>query len=236
MADSPDASPDALHDTTWIVVDPVTHTDTIEVVVAFADGAVSGFSGCNRFRGEYTFDGAALSFGALAGTMMACSDEAMALERDVLSRLAAVRRAMVGGDALAMLGEDGAVLLRLRPSSGDDVLGSWVVTGIHYPAREAIISARGELTLTIEQGRIAGHGGCNTFGGPIAITGDTVRVGPLMSTRKFCGDEDADGGPSVMEQEAALLAALEHADRFLLEGSRLTFVRPDGGISVSLTR
>jgi heat shock protein HslJ len=70
----------------------------------------------------------------------------------------------------------------------------------------------------------------------LVTTADGITIGPLMSTRKFCDDPDAAGGPTVMEQEAALIAALEHATGHRIEGSRLTLLRPDGGISVTLHR
>jgi heat shock protein HslJ len=52
----------------------------------------------------------------------------------------------------------------------------------------------------------------------------------------FCDDDDAGSGPTVMEQETALLQALEATAGHRMEGSRLTLTRADGGISVSLHR
>jgi heat shock protein HslJ len=54
-----------------------------------------------------------------------------------------------------------------------------------------------------------------------------------MGTRKFCeGGEN----PTIMEQEAALLQAIERTVALRVEGDRLTMERADGGISVSLRR
>ena len=227
---------DALHDTTWVLDGPIAVPDGVEVVIAFADGTVTGISGCNRFRGTYRHEGQALEFGPLAGTMMMCSPEAMEVERDVLARLAEATRALHDATMLTLLGADDAILLQFSAQSAADLEGTWVVDGIHHPAREAILSTRGELTVQIDDGRISGNGGCNTFHGAVVTTADGITIGPLMSTRKFCDDPDAAGGPTVMEQEAALFAALEHATGHRIEGSRLTLLRPDGGISVTLHR
>jgi heat shock protein HslJ len=227
---------DALHDTTWILEGPIAVPDGVEVVIAFADGNVSGTSGCNRFRGTYRYEGQALELGPLAGTMMMCSPEAMAVERDVLARLADATRALHDTSMLTLLGADDAILLQFTAQTSAGLVGAWVVNGIHHPAREAILSTRGELTVEIADGRISGNGGCNTFHGSLVVADDGITIGPLMSTRKFCDDPDAGGGPTVMEQEAALFAALEHATGHRLEGSRLTLLRPDGGISVTLHR
>jgi heat shock protein HslJ len=40
-------------------------------------GGVHGSTGCNRFSGEVTIEGAALTFGPLATTRMACLDPAL---------------------------------------------------------------------------------------------------------------------------------------------------------------
>ncbi|MFZ4717903.1 MAG: META domain-containing protein [Ilumatobacteraceae bacterium] len=227
---------DALHDTSWVLDGPFDLPDGVEVVISFDDGSVVGFSGCNRFRGTYRVDGESLELGALGSTMMACSEDAMEVEREVLRRMASVSRFVVGPNGLALtLGED-EVLLTFRAQGSDGLLGDWAVNGIHHPQRHAILSVRGDLQLTIEDDRISGNAGCNRFSGPLATTDGGLQIGPLMSTRMFCEDEEAGSGPTIMEQESALLAALEGATGHRLEGSRLTLTRPDGGIAVSLHR
>ena len=227
---------DALHDTSWVLSGPIDVPHGVDVVIAFADGNVTGFSGCNRFRGTYRLDGEALEFSALGSTMMACPDEAMATERDVLRRLAEARGMVTEPGLLVCIDADGVVLLEFRAQTSEGLVGDWVVNGIHYPGRQAIISVRGELTLAISDDTISGNAGCNRFNGPFQVGDGGLTVGPLMSTRMFCDDEDAGSGPTIMEQETALLQALEASTGHRMEGSRLTLTRADGGISVSLHR
>jgi len=59
-----------------------------------------------------------------------------------------------------------------------------------------------------ETGKIAGNGSCNQFFGSVEIHGDSVKVGPLASTRMACPDE------AVMNQEAKYLEALQAVERF----------------------
>lgn len=227
---------DALHDTTWVLTAPVDAPDGVEVTIAFSDGSVSGFAGCNRFHGTYAYDDGTLSFGTLASTMRACDGDLMAMEHEVLRRLSLATQARRRADVLTMAGEDDTLLLEFHAQTAAGLEGDWMVNGIHYPEREAIISVRGELNVTIREGRISGFSGCNRFAGGFTVTGDGVSIGPLMGTRMLCDDGEAGSGPSIMEQEAALLAAFEHTDSYRLEGSRLTLVRPDDGIAVSLHR
>ncbi len=227
---------DALHDTSWVLTGPIDVPRTVDVVIAFSDGNVTGFSGCNRFRGTYRLDRDLLEFSVLGSTMMACPDDAMATERDVLRRLSEVTAMVHEPGALVCIDDRGVALLEFRAQTIDGIVGDWVVNGIHYPGRQAIISVRGELTVTLDTDAIAGNAGCNRFNGPLVISDGGITIGPLMSTRKFCDDPDAGSGPTVMEQETALLQALEATTGHRMEGSRLTLTRADGGISVSLHR
>jgi heat shock protein HslJ len=71
-----------------------------------------------------------------------------------------------------------------------------------------------EVQATLEftdDGRIGGKGSCNSFGGPVRIGGDTIRVGPLAATQMACAESAA------MDQEARYLAALQQAERFEIQ-------------------
>ena len=77
----------------------------------------------------------------------------------------------------------------------EDLAGSGMMDGI-------------QATLTFpETGKIAGNGSCNRFFGSAEISGDTIKLGPLASTRMACPDP-------VMNQEMKYLAALQAAERF----------------------
>jgi len=239
---------DELDGTTWLLTEPAA-PEGVEAVATFADGNVTGVSGCNRFRGTYTVDGSNLSLGPLMTTQMAAEPNVMMFEREVLDRLAKVTGFTVaapdlrmnefdadGSPAALVLTDDHSILLVFHGQADDAHVGEWLVTGIHYPDRQAIISvndSNGSLTITFESERLHGHAGCNSFAGHLSFDHGAVQIGPLMGTRKFCEGGDS---PTIMEQEAALLAAIEHTVALRLEGDRLTMARSDGGISVSLQR
>ena len=65
-----------------------------------------------------------------------------------------------------------------------------------------------------ERGRVAGSGSCNRFFGSAIVTGDSLQVGQIGTTRMACAD-------SVAGQERRYLAALEGATRFALDGPSL---------------
>lgn len=74
---------------------------------------VAGFSGCNRLLGSYTLDGASLSFGHIAGTMMACLQGAEQ-ERAFLDALGAVAGWRISGERLDLLDAGGATLVQFE--------------------------------------------------------------------------------------------------------------------------
>jgi heat shock protein HslJ len=61
-------------------------------IMFLEDDRVAGHSGCNRFMGGYQLTGEGLSFGQLAGTMMACPPPQMEVEREFLTLMGEVVR------------------------------------------------------------------------------------------------------------------------------------------------
>ena len=103
----------------------------------------------------------------------------------------------------AMDAEDGAPEIlegttwRLTDLGGADVLG------------------RVEATLEFpEAGRISGNGSCNRFFGTVVISGESIQIGILGSTRMACPEE-------VGLQEENYFRALEGAERLRFSGSTL---------------
>ncbi|MCE8509533.1 YbaY family lipoprotein [Ruegeria pomeroyi] len=82
--------------------------------IAFEHGGrFSGQGGCNRFQGQAEIGATNMRFPDNIGmTMMACSQEAEALDRRYLAALAKVVAYAVEGDALTLAGVDGRVVLR----------------------------------------------------------------------------------------------------------------------------
>ena len=84
----------------------------------FADGTVSGSTGCNRFVAQYTLDRDALEIGPIASTRMACPPPADEVERAYLHALGRVAAWRSDDADLVLLDSDGTELLRYRMASG----------------------------------------------------------------------------------------------------------------------
>ena len=77
----------------------------------FADGRVSGESGCNSYRGPYQLTpGAAITMGPFTSTRVACANpELQAQEQHFLDALGLATKYQVTGDSLGLLRSDGGV-------------------------------------------------------------------------------------------------------------------------------
>jgi heat shock protein HslJ len=95
-----------------VATDPPRPRET-SLVLHAENQRVAGSTGCNRLAGSYTLKGSELSFGTLAGTMMACV-EGMETEKAYLEALAQVRRWRIDGIHLELMDATGAVLARFE--------------------------------------------------------------------------------------------------------------------------
>jgi len=107
---------------------------------------------------------------------------------------------------------DGAVTLAYTEWALIELDGEPVETG----ADELVPS----LVLDLEEARVAGSGGVNRLTGHFALSADELRFGPLATTRMA-------GPESVMQREAAFVAALERVTTYALDGRTLTLLADD---------
>lgn len=229
----PGASGAALAGTQWLLdVDAIGVSDagSVSSWVSFERARVSGNDGCNGFSGSYEADGAALTFGALASTQMACIGPADAVSRKVSPALGKVRAYEVSSEKLRLQDAGGQTLLTYSAST-PGVEGSWTVTSVLYD--DAIRGVAADTDLTAEfaaDGALSGSTGCNSFRGSYTLDGKRIEIGPLAATKKACRTQEAS------EQEAGYLAALESAVKIDQAGPSLTLLNAKGQMAVTLQR
>ncbi|MFT3851269.1 MAG: META domain-containing protein [Ilumatobacteraceae bacterium] len=203
----------------------------VEVTARFADGRVTGSSGCNRYSGTYALDGGLLTIGPnLIGTLMACGERQMAVERAFLRALPTVVTAEIDDSTLTLRTGGGAVLVFTAMAGDEAIAGTWTVTAVRTATAVASPVPGPTLTLRLADGRATGHAGCNDLMGTYTVDGEQLSIGPLATTRKLCTD------PAVDRQERDYLAALAATRSFAPSRSRLTLLADDGTITVTLMR
>lgn len=81
------------------------------------NGHVSGHAGCNGYGGPWMASNAALHFGGMISTKMACLEPASAMqtEREVFAALQSTARARMQDGRLTLLDASGGALATLQP-------------------------------------------------------------------------------------------------------------------------
>ncbi len=193
------------------------------VTTRFEGGRVSGFSGCNQYTGAYTLNRDSVVIGSLAGTMMACSEPLMALEKAVMGALTGTLSYAITGDRLTLTPASGASL-DFKAELAPTLQGvNWNVTAFNN-GRQAVVSPLlgTTLTMTFDKGQVYGSSGCNTYRAAYSNQGNRLSIGPTVATRKACSAE------GVMQQEQEFLAALESVKLWAISGGMLDVHRADG--------
>ncbi len=65
-----------------------------------------------------------------------------------------------------------------------------------------------------DNGQVSAFGGCNTFGGPYAVSVDLINIGPLFGTQILCDE-------AISTQEASYLSAIQSAVTFEMTADTL---------------
>ncbi len=102
---------------------------------------------------------------------------------------------------------------------------------------EAVVNASGSLTPTLAgttisatfaDGSVTGSAGCNDYVTSYEVTGDSIKFGPVVTTRKMCVEPSG-----VMDQETAYARSLETAVAFTVVAGRLGLLDPNGSTLAS---
>ncbi|MBC7519998.1 MAG: META domain-containing protein [Sandarakinorhabdus sp.] len=88
--------------------------DDARVDLAFAEGRVSGRSGCNRFSGDWQQAAQAIKLGPLMGTRMACAPAIMVMEAKFLAALEATTTVVFDNSGAALLKAPDGRVVKIR--------------------------------------------------------------------------------------------------------------------------
>jgi heat shock protein HslJ len=220
-----------LESTPWVLTSgrDLTLPEGVAPSATFANGRVSGSTGCNEYSGPYKVDGDSLEIGDIASTLIACPPPPDAIEKAYIEALGLVASWAIDDEQLVLSGGDGNELLRYEVAS---LVGEWTVTGVLSGDAFASPITGTELTATLaENGALTGSAGCNNYTTSYTVDGDTIDIDPAAATRKFCAEPKG-----VMDQEAAHLAALDHAAQYELVGKTAALLSAGGQRLVTYAR
>ncbi|MFI2369993.1 META domain-containing protein [Streptomyces sp. NPDC018833] len=158
-------------------------------------GRAMGNYGCNHFGADITIKGDTVTVGPGEMTEMGCDKKVQGFEDTLRAAFSGKLKAKVTdgrltlttekGDAIAMTAEQPAPLIGTRWTVDSLVSGE---TATSLPA-----GTEGKAHLTIaEDGTVGGSLGCNRFSSTAKVSGDSITLGRLASTRKLCPGPEMD--------------------------------------------
>ncbi|MBP6803149.1 MAG: META domain-containing protein [Chloroflexi bacterium] len=156
----------------------------------------------------------------------------MAQETAFLAALPTATTYTIQGDALELRDANGALVASFTsaPPAATTLVGAeWTVTVFNNGNQAAVSLVNGtEITMMFgEDGSVQGSAGCNLYFGYFTVSGETISVGPLATTRAFCPEPEG-----IMEQEDQFLAALQTAVSYTIQNGTLDLRTADGAIAV----
>ena len=197
------------------------------------DTTVEGHTGCNTFSGpvEVGADGS-FNSGNFAMTLIGCPDDLGTQEGLILSHMSGADTWAVDGDT-ASLSSDGVVVLALRRIDTSLAGSLWLVTGVNNQSGGVqSVLADTEPTLGFQtDGLLFGTTGCNDLTGVYNFKELSIQIVEIAVNRGFCQIPDG-----VMDQEQNMVAALENATTYTIDGFVLNLRDDDGHTMLNATR
>ncbi|MGB3701947.1 MAG: META domain-containing protein [Anaerolineales bacterium] len=194
----------------------------------FEDGQVNGKASCNGYFGGYQVEGNSISIGPLASTEMFCGNPPGVMDQEFafLSAMGSAADYAIEGEQLFISDADGATILVFDVAQAITLPGSLWNVLMYNNGKEAVVSVILSTEITAyfgEDGQLSGNAGCNNYSAAYEIDGESITIGPAITTRMACGDPEG-----IMEQETAYLAALEMASSYQFEDQRLILLDSEG--------
>ncbi|WP_341728678.1 META domain-containing protein [Brooklawnia sp.] len=197
-------------------------------------GGLGGVGGCNVYGGDFTADGSQIDVDdSIVSTMMACDEPIMTQEFAFFEALKSASAFTIENTTLTLSDQDGSIVATFTAQSQDLAGTSWLVTAFNN-GDEAVVSVLDGTAPAIDfgaDGQVSGTAGCNRVVGGFTTAAGTIKFSPLATTQMFCAEPEG-----TMNQETRLLAALETAATYHIEGPRLEFRTADDAIAVQFTR
>ncbi len=193
-----------------------------EVTLNFEADQASGRAGCNFYGGSYLLEGSSLSWRDpyFTTTEMACEEPLMQLESAYLQLLSGAEHIRLEDGTLTLEGPQGLLVFEV-PVSAELEGTTWILNGL--AERGGIVSTwiDESIEARFENGKVAGSSGCNQFSASYELDGESLLIGPAISTKMACENE-------VMQRETAFLSALGEVTSFVIERQTLRLLDGQG--------
>lgn len=202
--------------------------------LSFEQDRIALQAGCNSMGGPVAIDGGRMTLtdGGLTSTEMGCPQPLMAQDSWLAGLVTAGSDLALDGDRLTLTSGGTRVSLldeRIAVPDAELLETTWLLDSVGRGDTVSSIAAGTTPTLRLSAasgtraGTVTVQTGCNSGRGPVTVSGTTLLLGAVATTRRACVD------PGAAEVEKAFLSLLESGQqvRITLKGDRLTLTRGD---------
>ncbi len=183
-----------------------------------ADRKLTGFTGCNTVRGNYTADlkNNRLRLEGLASTRMTCPDQKV--ENEVTGVLRKTAYFVLEDGMLNLQSENRTTMAQFKKINHPEVVNKyWKLTVLDgKPVTMGAAQEREAHFILKSDGSLSGFGGCNSFSGSYELK-DSNRIDfdeNMAVTMRAC--------PELKMDERAFLNVFYNADSYVQDGDTLT--------------
>ncbi len=202
--------------------------DGTQIALSFgATGDLAADAGCNQLSGSTSWDSDSLTVAGLGGTEMGCDPKRMDQDAWLSDLLLATPTVQVDGDTMTLTAGPTVIAFVDREAAMPDraLAGTlWVLDGLGSGTADdaalGSVPAGVRSTLSINGNELSLKPGCNSAGGAVEVTADTLSFGPIAATLMDCP-----GARSDVEQ--VVLGVLTGEVAYSIDEDTLTLTRGD---------
>ncbi len=183
---------------------------------------INGSSGCNNYMGAAAIDGSSVSFGPMAGTLMACVENDVMDQEQMFLTLLQTADSWEGTAEGVNLRTDGTTVIQLVAADTSLAGSSWRVTALNNQSGgvQSVVTDSDPTLVFDEESGVSGSTGCNNFFGIYSTDGDTIEFSGIGATEMYCQD--------TAEQEVWMIAALDDATTYSVDPRALELFDESG--------
>jgi len=224
----------ALNETEWVLtsLNGGSPVEESRITLTFAEGSVSGFTGCNYYGDEYTMaDEGTLTIPEIAITERLClmPKGVMPQETAYIEALSDAAAYRVMDDRLEIDDAAGETILvftlkeelLMDPSALEGI--EWQL--ISWNGRSSLEDSN--ITIAFATGEISGHAGCRDYVGTYEASGDDIRF-TSIGMKGLTGLKSE----ALLKQEAEYTTNLSLATNYRLSEGQLEIFTAPGGVLI----
>ena len=191
------------------------------ITINFADNKINGNSGINSYFGDYKIKNNSILTANAVTTLMAGPEELMKIEQRFLEILQNSPRITYSNTTLSLRNKNGEIWTFQKLDLSKKLKNTkWKLLEM---GQTTLPEKDGEITISFDENKVNGNAGVNNYFGSFEIKNDSIKIGPVGSTRMA-------GPENLMKIEFEYLKLLQDSKTIKLNNNILILTTSDGKV------